>query len=509
MGNIPLPALAIRPPEIESYDQMQGAALGRRLGQADLQGKNLQNKQMQAVLLGNQAIVAAQHDSDFDANDPDSVIRTFKKYNVPLQLQGQAMKAIGDMKEALQSQSKADLAEAAEAHSFFDDQFQGAKSAPLENREKTYQQAVAHARSFASRLPNGPAKQQAIAEVSAFPPMYDENWINSQHGLLKTQSALVEEALKKSQTAEAEAKGAQANAESNLFGAELPGKQAASTMQQQEANLTPQDRAQLKTYGEAGVMEMRDWLGKNPGRGPADFLKWKTALSPQINFSLQNQGAVGGPGGKPSSIAQSLADGSMKWQDAVSARTPMQVKQQLLAEVKSIKPDFRTMDYDLDKKVEQKFTSGNVSDQLMAIGTAREHMKTFSSLADALGNDDVKILNQLGNKIGVQFGDDSATNFKIAQQAFGGEVGKALDGAGVTQAERASAENAFNSAMSPKQFKGAVRTVDELLAGKQKAAKDAYGNARSGRPNFGQGNAATSDSDNDPFAKFGGKSRQQ
>jgi hypothetical protein len=148
-------------------------------------------------------------------------------------------------------------------------------------------------------------------------------------------------------------------------------------------------------------------------------------------------------------------------------------------------PDYFQGNFGATKKVQEKYTSGNVSDQLLAIGTAREHMKLFGRLADALDTGNTQLLNSIGQQIGVQFGSDKKTNFDIAAQAFGGEVGKAFDGAGVVAGERQQAQKNFQSQMSKGQFKGAVNTVDQLLAGKQKAAKDAYAVTRTGQPNFG------------------------
>jgi hypothetical protein len=215
------------------------------------------------------------------------------------------------------------------------------------------------------------------------------------------------------------------------------------------------------------------------------YEKFKT-LVPITNFNLQNAGATGS-NGQPSAIAKAIADGDMKWNDVISARTPMSVKQSLLAEIKQLKPDFNSGDFDVEKKVREKFTSGNVADQLMAINTAREHMKTFRRLADALNNGNVQLLNKVGNEIGVQFGSDKATNMHIAAQAFGGEVGRAFDGAGVVASERKQAEDAYKDSLSKGQFSGAIDTVDELLAGKQRSAKQSYDTGREGKPNFGQG----------------------
>jgi hypothetical protein len=237
MGSPPLVALEGKPPNIESYDQMQANALGRRLGQADLQGKNLQNQQLATILRGNQSIVAAQHDPNWDPSDPDQVVKLFKQYNVPLDLQASGMKFITDMKQSMQNQTKESLAASADAHAQFDDQLQAVRDAPADSQQKAYQQAISNARDFVSRYPNGPAKAQAMQEISSSPAIYDENWVRSQHAQLRTQQFLTEDALKKSQASEAAGKGAQATAESNLFAAQLPGAQAESGIKQIQLNM--------------------------------------------------------------------------------------------------------------------------------------------------------------------------------------------------------------------------------------------------------------------------------
>jgi len=219
--------------------------------------------------------------------------------------------------------------------------------------------------------------------------------------------------------------------------------------------------------------------------GKGNTIKDMGAATPVVVNNLQNAGATGTPG-NPSAISRGLADGSLKWNDVVSARTPMSVKSAILAEVKSIKPDFNSGDFQVEQNARNEAVSGSVGKQLLAIGTAREHMKTFSALADALDNSDSQALNKLGNALGVQFGSDKATNLAIASQAFGGEVGRAFDGAGVIGKEREQASAAYANYLSKGQFKGAVQTVDQLLAGKQKAAHQWFDQAVQGKPDFGQ-----------------------
>lgn len=214
------------------------------------------------------------------------------------------------------------------------------------------------------------------------------------------------------------------------------------------------------------------------------FEKYKT-LVPVANFNLQNQG-MGGANGQPSEMAKAIANGQMKWSEAVSPRTPVSVKADLLKQVTSINPNFKSYDYDIEKKVGEQFTSGTYSQQLNAINTAREHMKTFAQMADALNNTDVQIVNKAKQAWQTEFGSEAPTNFLIAKDAFSGEVGKALAGANVTQGDRNKVEEAINRAESPAQLKGAAQTADALLEGKQKALKQTYEQGAKAKPNFGE-----------------------
>jgi hypothetical protein len=208
------------------------------------------------------------------------------------------------------------------------------------------------------------------------------------------------------------------------------------------------------------------------------------AATPVVVNNLQNAVAPG----QMQTIAQQLASGQGKWQDFVSPRTPLSDKAQILAAVKAINPNYNSGDFEVEQEVKRQATSGSVGQQLLAIGTAREHMKLFSQLADALDNNDAQTLNKVGNFFGVQFGSDKATNLKIASQAFGGEVGRAFDGAGVIGKEREQASAAYADYLSKGQFKGAVQTVDKLLAGKQKAAHEWFDQGVQAKPDFGQSN---------------------
>lgn len=221
-----------------------------------------------------------------------------------------------------------------------------------------------------------------------------------------------------------------------------------------------------------------------------DSYKKQKTLVPTATFNLQNSGLSGGSGGQPSALVSAVASGQMKWSDVISPRTPMSVKQQFASEVRALNPSFNSGDFDVEKQQREAFTSGAYSQQLTAINTAREHMKTFQDLAANLGNGNVQILNKLGNTFGVQFGSDNVGNFNIAKQAFSSEVGKAFAGASVAEGDRKDIGDQISAASSPKQLAGIARTADALLAGKQTSLKNTYQSGQSGHPNFGDSTPA-------------------
>ncbi|MDE2020694.1 MAG: hypothetical protein KGJ13_10195, partial [Patescibacteria group bacterium] len=219
----------------------------------------------------------------------------------------------------------------------------------------------------------------------------------------------------------------------------------------------------------------------------ASYEKNKTMV-PMMNFNLQNAGATGA-NGQPSTIAKGLADGSIKWNDVVSARTPMAVKQQLLSEVKGIKPDFRSGDATLEQDVRKEFTSGDAAKNLTAFNTAIEHAKQLSDAADALQNGNVVALNKIGNALGYQFGSDKTTNFNVIKNALSGEISKVFKGGQATDAEIREVQAPFSAANSPAQLKGAIQNAIALMNSKRGALQQQYQQGIKAQPNFGGANA--------------------
>ena len=262
---------------------------------------------------------------------------------------------------------------------------------------------------------------------------------------------------------------------------EAPGQIAESQQKVQEAALGPEGRAAMTS---PQLQSQADWLSKHPGQGPSDYEIAMKKVSPEFQFNLQNSG-IGGTQGKPSAIAQGLADGSIKWQDVVANRTPMNVKQQLLSEVKQINPNFNSGDFSIEQGVKKEFTSGDAAKSLTAFNTAIEHAKQLSAATDALQNGDVRALNAIGNQLNYQFGSDKTTNFNVIKNALSGEISKVFKGGGATDAEIAQVQQPFSTANSPQQLKGAIAAAQTLMASKRDALQQQYQAGIQARPNFG------------------------
>jgi hypothetical protein len=510
MGSIPLPALGLQTPQqpdlLSKYGQLmqlknmqtqtqlaqQEAPLRMQQLQQGVQQGGLQLQQQQQALKDEQAKTAAM--GQWNGKDYNDLYPLIQKNG------GSASAIMGLKSQVLEHQQKAAVA--------FKDTADGGKAQvetlkqkndllggaltpltdPQQVPDATLSQALdATVQGLVSKGLLDPQGAQAAEQLKQ---SGDPNAIRQGISqFIKSHMALTqitEQAQKQAETAKDTAQAGEATANANFKNQEIQSGGTAAMADSRYRNIlmnqklgrpvTPDDQAFLSAY------------------------KQQKTLVPAFSFNLQNQGATG-PGGQPSAIAKAIADGSMKWGDAVSPRMPLSVKAQLLSEVKGLNPQFNSGDFDIEKKVREDFTSGTDSNSLTAINRAREHMGVFIQSAKDLDNGNVQSLNKLGNAISTEFGSDKATNLNIAKQAFSAEVGKAFAGASVAEGDRTELQKSISTASSFQQLSGAAKTADSLLAGAQKVLKQKYDQGRQGNPNFGDGTPSTAD----PFAQFGGK----
>lgn len=121
------------------------------------------------------------------------------------------------------------------------------------------------------------------------------------------------------------------------------------------------------------------------------------------------------------------------------------------------------------KQAQDYFTKGRGADAFRQQETILHHADVFTGIADALQNGNVQAANKLGNAVGIQFGSDQATNYKIAGQILSAEVGKYLAGGQSTEAERRELAELIPSFSSPQQMKQGLATLKALVEGQRQS----------------------------------------
>ena len=243
--------------------------------------------------------------------------------------------------------------------------------------------------------------------------------------------------------------------------------QQALTVQQQIENarksLEDQETARHNKAMEGRVpvdqQEMSDWLAKNPGKGPADFMKYKSTMIPQFRFNLE-----GGGGGQLNSRQQAtvsaILEGRMAPPSSFALKTPYW--QNVMGAVFEQDPQFSEQRAQLRKA----FTTGKQSSEINAINTAMGHVGVLGDAIDALQNGNLRGLNAIANRYGLETGSTPQAVFKTIVHRVGPELSKAYIGAGGSAGERGSDEKDFDENLAPQTLRANVGITAKLLRSK-------------------------------------------
>ena len=121
------------------------------------------------------------------------------------------------------------------------------------------------------------------------------------------------------------------------------------------------------------------------------------------------------------------------------------------------------------------FAAGGKNGQTInAINTMTEHLGTMEKAINALKLGQIPAANKIGQAIGIQFGDDAATNAQVIRGFLSGEVAKVASGGHLTEGEIGKAESNIKTAGSPAQAMGALSTMREIAGGKLTALNQDY-----------------------------------
>lgn len=145
-----------------------------------------------------------------------------------------------------------------------------------------------------------------------------------------------------------------------------------------------------------------------------------------------------------------------------------------MARVTQINPQYNAQNFTKSQQAYKDFGSGKLGSMTRSANVAIAHLSTLDKLNDALGNGDVQSINNIRNTFKEQFGSEAPTNFNAAKAIVGDELVKFITGTGGALADRENAQNQINSAKSPAQLKGVIKTYKDLMTGQLGGLKRQY-----------------------------------
>lgn len=170
--------------------------------------------------------------------------------------------------------------------------------------------------------------------------------------------------------------------------------------------------------------------------------------------------------------AQGIANGSLAPLSGFALGRPM--GQAVMARVMQLNPEYSAKDFGTGQKAEKDFATGKQGQQVKSFNVALSHLDTLGQLADGLQNNDIQLVNRVGNYFATQTGAPAPTNFNAAKTVVGNEIVKAIVGSGGGVGDRDKAEQAINAAQSPAQLKGVIDTYKQLMGGQLEGLRQQY-----------------------------------
>lgn len=179
-----------------------------------------------------------------------------------------------------------------------------------------------------------------------------------------------------------------------------------------------------------------------------------------------------------------VANGSMKLTDVFGRGATTAQKAQFVAAVKAVNPNYNSGDHDIENSVRRYMTSGQGGSTLSAGTTLNHHLDLYDKAVDAVHNGDVKVLNQIGNQMGVQMGNDAQTNLALIRQGVAMEAARFWTGGVPGEAEINQFNQNLSGDGSPKQMHGGANTVRFMAKGKLQGLQGQADAGATGQANF-------------------------
>lgn len=244
------------------------------------------------------------------------------------------------------------------------------------------------------------------------------------------------------------------------------------------------DKAQEKPDA-VDKQEMDDWIAKNKGKGPSDFMAYKAKLVPAFNFNLQQgngaaattpKAADGTPltgdaliksFGAKGAVVKGIVEGREAMPSSFAMSKPYW--QDVMQKVYQADPEFSEQ----RAQIRKAFTTGPDGRNIGNLNTAVVHLDALGEIAKALDNGSFQPGNALYNKAKTMFGGAVPTDYESLRQAVSGEMDAALHGTSTIPGREAIAAT-MPAKGAPGQMVGVVDTNMNTLHQKLNTYKERY-----------------------------------
>lgn len=482
MGSIPLPALGIRPPEqqpnalqtlaqIQQLRQQQALMPGQIEAQRQqIQAGQLENQQRQQQLKDQQAATSAMQ--EWDGKDIKDLPPLMLKHGASANAVFGMKKNILDQQEKYSTIAK-------------NDSETGAKN--LETL-KGKNDLVLGALKTANDIPDEQLGQHLAQTVQG---LTQQGVLDPQHA---QQAAGLIQGLQSGQLKPEQARQALGIFEKSLQGNSQQLDQAAKEAETAKNSAQALKlKAELEFYQKKGlapgvpldVQEAQDWLSKNPGKGPADYMAYKAKLVPQFNFNMQaggvnNPPVPAGPNGQPlqgaelyntfggkAGVVKAIVEGRQSPPASFAQKSPYW--QDVMQKVYQVDPQFNEQ----RAQVRKAFATGSDGRNIGNLNTGAVHLDTLGEIAKALDNGTFQPGNALYNQAKTMFGGSVPTSYEALRQAVAGEMDAALHGTSTIPGRDAIAAT-IPAKGSPGQMADVVNTNLATLYQKLNTYKERY-----------------------------------
>lgn len=492
MGSPPIIGAQQLNPQPNLVDQMmrlRGMQQEEQLRQQQIQGAQQENQQRAIQMKDQEAMTKAMQ--GWDPAKPEELPSLILKH-------GGSANAVFATQQQILSR-KQTLSEIAK-----DDALTG--NTKLESLEKQHDLLLGKL----NTVTDGPSLIQAAKSAA------EEGLIDPQHAQLAEQMAqlppdkfkLALDSMKKELMGQkAQMQQVKDEADQAAKAAELPGKQAESRIKTAEANAAEQFGAATQQQKENRYQSV---LQKLNARQPVsqedlDFAhgyelanRKSTTTSDSLGVSSTNtSGPSGlsaaqprqagtGTGGAKGSAKDSIVDmiGQYRADPALISRMFMK-HPDILGMIQQKYPDFDQTSYIAKNKLIQGMTSGSQSKEINAINTVMGHIGVMDEAVDAMKNGDIRLLNQIGNRLGIEVGQTPVAAFRAIVHRVGPEITTAYVQGGGGEAERFANAKDFDPNLSPDILHNNAAITVKMLRSKIGALENQYKNTV-GRDDFAQ-----------------------